>query len=104
MCLREELVGIADEFLLDSLWLEVVMWQREVLRHDVIERQSGSGVSLAHTCIAFGQTFGAQHFGSAHAVSYIRFGAMALDTGCVDTYYSYVVQHGCVANKVGVDV
>ena len=80
------------------------MGQRQVLRHDVIECESGSGVAFAHACIAFGQTLGAQYLGSAHAVSYVWFGAMALDTGCVDTYDSYVVQHGCIANKVGVDV
>ena len=104
VCLREELVGIAYQFLLHCLRHKTCVRQRQVLFHYVVECESGSGVAFAYSCIILRQTLFSKYFGTAHAVSDVRFGAVAFYSWCICEHDAYVVKHCSITHKVGVDV
>ena len=97
----EEFVGIADDFLLHGHRQHRSVGQGQVLTDDVVERQTGAGVALAHEGMTR-QTVLAQHLGPKDAVADVGLGAVAVDAGGVGAADADVVQHGCLAHKVDV--
>lgn len=71
-----ELVGIANDLLLRRFGQEILVREGQVLRGDVVERQSGACVALAHSGVAF-VALASQEFGSDAAVADVGFRAMA---------------------------
>lgn len=104
MCFRVELIGIADKLLLYRFGLQVVMWQWQILRNDIVKSQSGAGMTLADTGKTLWQTFAAQHFCAADAMTNVRFCAMTLNAGSIYTNDSDVVKHRCLLNEINIDV
>ena len=104
MCFRVELIGIADKLLLYRFGLQVVMRQWQILRNNIVESESGTGMSLADTGITFGQALAAQHFCAADTMTNVRFRAIALNAWSIHTNDSDVVKHRCLLNELNVDV
>ena len=104
MCFRVELISIADKLLLYRFGLQVVMWQWQILRNDIVKSKSGTGMTLADTGVTFGQTLAAQHFCTADAMTNVRFCAMTPNAGGIYTNDSDVVKHRCLLNEINVDV
>lgn len=80
------------------------MWQWQILRNDVIEGQSGAGMTLADTCVTLGQSLAAQHFSTTDTMTYVRLRAMTLNAGSIYADDSDVVKHRCLLNEINVDV
>ena len=73
------------------------------MAHDVGEGEAGSGVPLAHACMAL-KPLGTQHGCPEDAVADVRMGAMAVDAGCVGLADADVVKHGRLLHELAVDV
>lgn len=80
------------------------MWQWQILRNDVIEGQSGAGMTLADTGVTLGQSLAAQHFSTTDAMTNVRLRAMTLNAGSIYTNDSDVVKHRSLLYKVAVDM
>lgn len=80
------------------------MWQWQVLRNDVVEGQSGAGMTLADTGVTLGQSLAAQHFSTTDTMTYVRLRAMTLNAGSIYADDSDVVKHRCLLNEINVDV
>lgn len=80
------------------------MWQWQILRNDVVEGQSGAGMTLADTSITLGQSLTAQHFSTTDTMTYVRLRAMTLNAGSIYTNDSDVVKHRSLLYKVAVDM
>lgn len=99
-----ELIGIADKFLLYRFGLQVVMWQWQILRNDVVEGQSGAGMTLADAGVTLWQSLTAQHFSTTDTMTYVRLRAVTLYTWGIYTNDSDVVKHRSLLYKVAVDM
>lgn len=80
------------------------MWQWQILRNDVVEGQSGAGMTLADTGVTLGQSLAAQHFSTTDTMTYIRLRAMTLNAGSIYADDSNVVKHRSLLYKVAVDM
>ena len=80
------------------------MWQWQILRNDVVEGQSGAGMTLADTGVTLGQSLAAQHFSTTDAMTNVRLRAMTLNAGSIYTNDSDVVKHRSLLYKVAVDM
>lgn len=80
------------------------MWQWQILRNDVVEGQSGAGMTLADTGVTLWQTLAAQHFSAADAMTNVRLRAMTLNAGSIYADDSDVVKHRSLLYKVAVDM
>lgn len=80
------------------------MWQWQILRNDVVEGQSGTGMTLADTSVTLGQSLAAQHFCAADAMTNVWFCAMTLYTWGIYADDSDVVKHRSLLYKVAVDM
>lgn len=80
------------------------MWQWQILRNDIVECQSGAGMTLADTGVTLWQTLAAQHFCAADAMTYVRLRAVTLYTWGIYTNDSNVVKHRSLLYKVAVDM
>ena len=80
------------------------MWQWQILRNDVVEGQSGTGMTFADTGVTLGQSLAAQHFSTTDAMTYVRFRAMTLNAGSIYADDSDVVKHRSLLYKVAVDM
>lgn len=80
------------------------MWQWQILRNDVVECQSGAGMTLADTGVTLGQSLAAQHFSTTDAMTYVRLRAVTLYTGSIYTDDSDVVKHRSLLYKVAVNM
>lgn len=80
------------------------MWQWQILRNDVIEGQSGAGMTLADTCVTLGQSLAAQHFSTTDAMTNVWFCAVTLYTWGIYADDSDVVKHRSLLYKVAVDM
>lgn len=80
------------------------MWQWQILRNDVVEGQSGAGMTLADTGVTLGQSLTAQHFSTTDTMTYVRFRAMTLNAGSIYADDSDVVKHRSLLYKVAVDM
>lgn len=80
------------------------MWQWQILRNDVIEGQSGAGMTLADTGVTLWQTLAAQHFCAADAMTNVRLRAVTLYTWGIYADDSDVVKHRSLLYKVAVDM
>lgn len=80
------------------------MWQWQILRNDVIEGQSGAGMTLADTSITLWQTLAAQHFSTADAMTNVWLCAVTLYTWGIYADDSNVVKHRSLLYKVAVDM
>lgn len=80
------------------------MWQWQILRNDVVEGQSGTGMTLADTSVTLGQSLAAQHFSTTDTMTYVRLRAVTLYTWGIYTNDSDVVKHRCLLYKVAVDM
>lgn len=80
------------------------MWQWQILRNDVVEGQSGAGMTLADTSITLGQSLTTQHFCTANTMTYVRLRAVTLYTWGIYTNDSDVVKHRSLLYKVAVDM
>lgn len=80
------------------------MWQWQILRNDVVEGQSGAGMTLADTGKTLWQTLAAQHFCTADAMTYVRLRAVTLYTWGIYANDSDVVKHRSLLYKVAVDM
>ena len=80
------------------------MWQWQILRNDIVEGQSGAGMTLADTGVTLWQTLAAQHFCAADAMTYVRLCAMTLNAGSIYADDSDVVKHRSLLYKVAVDM
>ena len=69
--LREELVGIADDLLLDSLRQKILGRQRQAFQQYLCAAQSAAGVPFSHTGMT-GQSFLAQYLRADESVADIR--------------------------------
>lgn len=80
------------------------MWQWQILRNDVVEGQSGAGMTLADTGVTLGQSLAAQHFSTTDAMTNVRLRAMTLNAGSIYTNDSDVVKHRSLLYKVAVNM
>ncbi len=80
------------------------MWQWQILRNDVVEGQSGAGMTLADTCVTLGQSLAAQHFSTTDAMTYVRLCAVTLYTWGIYADDSDVVKHRSLLYKVAVNM
>lgn len=80
------------------------MWQWQILRNDVVEGQSGAGMTLADTGVTLGQSLAAQHFSTTDAMTNVWFCAVTLYTWGIYADDSDVVKHRCLLYKVAVDM
>lgn len=80
------------------------MWQWQILRNDIVEGQSGAGMTLADTGKTLWQTLAAQHFSTTDAMTYVRFRAVTLNAWCIYADDSDVVKHRSLLYKVAVDM
>lgn len=80
------------------------MWQWQILRNDVVEGQSGAGMTLADTGVTLGQSLAAQHFSTTDAMAYVRLRAVTLNAGSIYADDSDVVKHRSLLYKVAVDM
>lgn len=80
------------------------MWQWQILRNDVVEGQSGAGMTLADTGVTLGQSLAAQHFCTTDTMTYVRLRAMTLNAGSIYADDSDVVKHRSLLYKVAVDM
>lgn len=80
------------------------MWQWQILRNDVVEGQSGAGMTLADTGKTLWQTLAAQHFSTTDAMTNVWFCAMTLNAGGIYADDSDVVKHRSLLYKVAVDM
>ena len=99
MCLRKELVGIADELLLDTDGHEVAVWEWQVVGGDVVECEACAGMSLAHQGMAL-PPFSPHHLCSYGAMTDVRAGSKAVDACRITMQDSYVVEHGGFLDKL----
>lgn len=80
------------------------MWQWQILRNDVVEGQSGAGMTLADTGVTLGQSLAAQHFSTTDTMTYVRLHAVTLYTWGIYADDSDVVKHRSLLYKVAVDM
>lgn len=80
------------------------MWQWQILRNDVVEGQSGAGMTLADTGKTLWQTLAAQHFSATDAMTNVRLRAVTLYTWSIYADDSDVVKHRSLLYKVAVDM
>lgn len=80
------------------------MWQWQILRNDVVEGQSGTGMTLADTGVTLGQSLAAQHFSTTDAMTNVRLSAVTLYTWGIYADNSDVVKHRSLLYKVAVDM
>lgn len=80
------------------------MWQWQILRNDIVECQSGAGMTLADTGKTLWQTLAAQHFSTTDTMTYVRLRAVTLNAGSIYADDSDVVKHGSLLYKVAVDM
>ena len=98
-CLGEKLVGIADQLLFKCLWQKTLMGEGKVLAYDVIERKSGSCMTLAHTGMTL-KALAAQESSAQDAVSYVRLSAVAFYARRIGQEYPKVVKHRSLPHEV----
>lgn len=80
------------------------MWQWQILRNDVVEGQSGAGMTLADTGVTLGQSLTTQHFSTTDTMTNVWFYAMTLNAGSIYADDSDVVKHRSLLYKVAVDM
>ena len=80
------------------------MWQWQILRNDVVEGQSGAGMTLADTGVTLGQSLAAQHFSTTDTMAYVRLCAVTLYAWSIHADDSDVVKHRSLLYKVAVDM
>lgn len=80
------------------------MWQWQILRNDVVEGQSGAGMTLADAGVTLWQSLTAQHFSTTDTMTYVRLRAVTLYTWGIYTNDSNVVKHHSLLYKVAVDM
>lgn len=80
------------------------MWQWQILRNDVVEGQSGAGMTLADTGVTLGQSLAAQHFCTTDTMTNVWFCAVTLYTWSIYADDSDVVKHRSLLYKVAVDM
>ncbi len=80
------------------------MWQWQILRNDIVEGQSGAGMTLADTGVTLWQSLAAQHFSTTDTMTYVRFRAMTLNAGSIYADDADVVKHRSLLYKVAVDM
>lgn len=80
------------------------MWQWQILRNDVIEGQSGAGMTLADTSITLWQSLTTQHFCTTDTMTYVRLRAVTLYAWSIYADDSDVVKHRSLLYKIAVDM
>lgn len=80
------------------------MWQWQILRNDVVEGQSGAGMTLADTGVTLGQSLAAQHFSTTDTMTYVRLRAVTLYAWGIYANDSDVVKHRSLLHKIAVDM
>ena len=100
--LGEELVGKADELLLDGDGTHVATGHGPMVRLYLTEGEAGAGVTLADQRMT-GIALGAQDVGTDDAMTDVGLGAETLDAGSVGTEDAKVVKHGGLGHKRGVN-
>ncbi len=80
------------------------MWQWQILRNDIVEGQSGAGMTLADAGVTLWQSLTAQHFSAADAMTNVWLRAMTLNAGGIYADDSDVVKHRSLLYKVAVDM
>lgn len=80
------------------------MWQWQILRNDVVEGQSGAGMTLADTGKTLWQTLAAQHFSTTDTMTYVRLRAVTLYAWSIHADDADVVKHRSLLYKVAVDM
>lgn len=80
------------------------MWQWQILRNDVVEGQSGAGMTLADTGVTLWQSLAAQHLSTTDTMTYVRLRAVTLYTWGIYADDSDVVKHRSLLYKVAVDM
>ena len=102
MRLGVELVGIAYQLLFKRFGQKVMMRQRQVMRHYLTLRQSGTGMTLANTGMTR-QSFTAKHLRPNHTMTYVRLCAVAFYAWSIGTYDADIVEHGSLFKKLPVE-
>ena len=102
-CLREELVGKADDLLLVCLGNEVPMRKRQALFLDVEACESGSCMPFTYPGVT-GVAFGTEDVGSDDAMADVWLGAETLNAGRIAAEYPDVVEHGCFFDELKVEI
>ena len=101
--LGKELVGEADDFLLNRLWCEFPVWHGQVLSFDVFQRQSGPCMSFADKRVSWESLF-AHQLRSDGAMTDVRLSAETLYGWSIASEDTYVVNHGGLLNKLCVSM
>ena len=78
------------------------MRQRQLLRHNVVQRQSCARVPFAHHGMAK-QPQAVEHFATHDSVTDVGLGALTMNAWRIHLDDAYVVEHSGLAHKFGVD-
>lgn len=101
--LAVELIGIADNLLLDRERNEVAVRQWEVICLDVGERQARARMSFGHKGVAW-KSVSAEHVRPYCSVADVRLVAKAINVWRISADYADVVEHGGLEDEVSVRI
>ena len=103
MTLREELVGIADDFFLQCLGQEVSWWNDgQMLRNNFVCTDARSRVPLADTAMAE-EAYAIENLSANDAVQDIGLGAIAINARSIGAAHADVMQHRGFLDKLYID-
>ena len=101
--LAVELISIANQLLFQCLRQEILMWQRQVLTHDLLFGQSRAGMPLAYAGM-LGIAFLTHQLCAQTAVTDIRLCTVTGNAGRVTAKDADVVKHRCLLDKLPVEI
>ena len=102
MGLAKELVGVAYQFFLYAQREHVAMRQRQLLRHNVVQRQPCARVPLAHHGMAE-KPQAVEHFATHDSVTDVGLSALTMNAWRIHLDDAYVVEHSGLVHKFGID-
>ena len=103
MGLAIELVGIADELLLEGFGDVIESRKGEVALGDLVGGETGAGMSLCYTGMTF-QAFAAEDLGTQATMADVGFCTVAEDAGGIGVKDAYIVEHGCLVEELQVEL
>ena len=101
--LAVELIGIADNLLLDGEWNEVAVRQWEVICLDVGERQARARMPFGHKGVAW-KSVGAEHVRPYCSVADVWLVTKTINIWRISADYADVVKHGSLEDEIAVRI
>ena len=98
-CLGIEFICIADHLFLKSFWHKILMRQRQLLLFDIPLCEARSRMTFTDKCMTR-PPFLSQNFTTNDTMADIGFSAKALDTRCIATEDTNVMEHRCLFKEL----